>query len=320
MNNKNQNKAIFFIHKGNQPYVRTVIESTRDLNPDEVIIFLGNEANEKIRGVRQEYIDNYYTYGQKVQNIYKHLSPNSPEFELFCITRWFVILEYMEKHGIEIGCHYDSDVVNFVPTDFSMCEEKMCICYDGGHICIFKREQLHDLCDSIITFYEKKVNQLDSIYSFRKANGLWGGVHDLTFIWDYKIRNTDIVRDLSIVNSLTYYDHNINSESDGFEMLDGKKKIYYYDNKYYVRDVYTLEYVEIKLLHLSGVAKKYILALSNKPCGNDNLFFDYYSEAWIVATNSTVMKKEMKSRKLIINLKERMFQVSKKIVQIKSMK
>lgn len=308
---------IFYVHKGNQRYLSQSIQHTKKMNPLAKIVLLGDEANKDIVNASHEYISEYYALGQEIEKCYRHNSPNSEDFELFCITRWFVIYEYMKKHGIKVACHLDSDAILDTKLDIDLMNGKFCYCHDGGHLAMFTIESLEAFCRLIRGYYtdDDKKELLKDIFKFRSENDLFGGVHDLTFFCFNAIFNTDNSKDLSVIRNQEYFDHNIN-ESEGFETICGKKKIYAISGHYYVREVMTLSFVRIKLLHLQGKAKAHFDGVLMLPTTDEIKYFDYYSSVWKDIDDIQPMSNK---QTLKLKIKEIKYQVKKKIEQVIAM-
>ena len=105
--------TIFYIHTGNPFYLKYSLSQTRDRFPGVRLILLGDETNSDLENYAEHHsMDRYFEAAGAFARIYRHLSPNSIEFELFCIQRWFLIEEFVRREGIKGPIlHLDSDVL-----------------------------------------------------------------------------------------------------------------------------------------------------------------------------------------------------------------
>jgi hypothetical protein len=106
--------VIIFVHKGSPEYLEYILKLTKNTNPGRVIL-LGDESNKDIsveNNVEHHLVSDY---NQTIP--YYHISVNSEQYEKFCFERWFVIKNFVIKHGITHFIHSDSD--NALLTDFS---------------------------------------------------------------------------------------------------------------------------------------------------------------------------------------------------------
>ena len=106
---------IFIVHKWRQSYLKIALKELLKHNSKSDIVLL---TDDKV--LSKEYfwydliyenIEDYFSLSNKFKNIYVHKSKNSFDFELICIQRWLIILEYMERNHIQSCWHIDSDVL-----------------------------------------------------------------------------------------------------------------------------------------------------------------------------------------------------------------
>lgn len=157
---------IIVIHKGDQDYLFACLKQAAYSNPESRIILLGNNLNKIVTSPDFSYkvehynIDDYFQSAKEFEKIYKHHSINCPEFELFCIQRWFVINDFIKKQGIEKFLHLDSDVLlysNFQKEkDYMEIVQKydMTISRISGHTSFFNSQEiLQKFCDFVVDLY-----------------------------------------------------------------------------------------------------------------------------------------------------------------------
>lgn len=307
----------FYVHKGKQDYLLASINHLKKRVKDANIVLLGDESNSEIPGTTGIIInDNYDKYAQEFSKIYKHLSPNNFDYELFCILRWFYIYEYMKRNGINQAIYIDSDVLfNNVVDEMNIPKKNFYYCFNSGHTSAFSISTIESLCNYIMANYQndEKIQWLQSIYERRVKQGLPGGVSDMTLILSYAYLNSATSYDLSTVRNCTVFDHNV-QESDGFELYKGNKAIYYQNGNYYFRDNLTGMLIKAASIHFQGDAKLYMLSVSKIDRGTPLHKYDYDKKTWINYTyfdRKTTKSKNMK-------IKEFIYKVLKKIKMLQA--
>ncbi len=105
---------IIFIHKGNSWYLPYIFLQAKLTNPSSHLYLLGDEDTRHFNGIlKHSNLSDYSTASQALLNVYKHKSTLSWEFEYFCISRWFVLYEFLVAKGIDQCLYIDSDVLLF---------------------------------------------------------------------------------------------------------------------------------------------------------------------------------------------------------------
>lgn len=303
-------RKIFFIHKGNSEYVSKCLKKCRELYDSDEIVLLGDKLNSSYPYIRHELIENYSQAANEFEKIYKHLSPNNLQYELFCFSRWFILKEYMQKNNINEGCYLDTDIMILDRIPLDLYDGKFNYTYDSGHSSIFNLERLNDLCNYISDYYgnEDKLNELEKIYKLKIDNNINEGISDMTLISLFAFENPDICRDLSIVNRGHIFDHNINC-ADGYESIYGKKKVYSIQNELYVKNLKLNKLIKVITLHFQGRAKIYMDKFSDIS-DYHNCFFDYSQNKWIDISDSSSGKKK---NSISIKIKELSYKIKDKI-------
>jgi len=103
-----------FVHLGSPEYLDYVLKLSRKHNSGRLIL-LGDESNKHI--AIKNNVEHYLVsdYNQTIP--YHHVGINTEVYEKFCFERWFIIKNFVLKHGITQFVHSDSD--NALLTDFS---------------------------------------------------------------------------------------------------------------------------------------------------------------------------------------------------------
>lgn len=177
-----------FIHQTNSWYLKYTIGQILKSNPNAYIILIGDNSNNSIKEVNHLLISDFSSKANDLRSVYRHLSLAPYEFELFCFQRWFILLEFMEKHGIEESILIDSDVLIFqelnkfissINEDFHFTQG-----IDGsmGFVYFKSREILGEICNFIISQYTdlKSLDNLELIYNNYKILYNEGGISDIT--------------------------------------------------------------------------------------------------------------------------------------------
>lgn len=262
---------IVFIHQGNSGYLKTALRQARSTNLDTDIFLLGDDNHREICKEENIRYENFFSYydTEKLKQFsfsYKHLSTNDGAYEFFCFARWFILESFIVQNQVESFFIADSDVLlyadikkeftkfkNFKFTltnnasagisffnDISSLSEFTEFCvdvYNGSHKFIFDRCQSH--------------------YMDLQKNNQPGGVCDMT-LWSWfrtdRFINPGLVGETSEIIEDSTYDHNIN-QSDGYEMLNGRKNIKMINNIPYCKNLWMNKDVKMNCLHFQGNAK-----------------------------------------------------------------
>ncbi|MGV3706983.1 MAG: hypothetical protein ACO1NU_16555 [Arcticibacter sp.] len=259
---------IIFVHRGDAPYLKHVFAHTHAFNNDSNIFLLGDEANSGHAYVNHIRMDDYAERAKEFEKVYKHMSSNSYDFELFCFQRWFIINDFVQTHDIENFLCLDSDALLFCGVDKTFENFKQ---YDftisqghSPHFTLFSRSSLDRFCNYLTELYTKPEYIERSLRNFRvfQEEKRQGGICDMFAFSFYTDDISNNVRELSQLSEDMYFDSNIN-EADGFECDRNRKRIYWKNNLPYGRISDTGEYVRFYGLHFQGAAKssiqKYIL-------------------------------------------------------------
>jgi len=256
---------IIFIHKNDNLYLPYIFAQAKISNPDSKVFLLGDKRNSYYKFINHDHIDNYMAKSGEFAKIYKHMNTNPYDYEIFCLQRWFVLKEFMEKNNIQQCFHADSDVMIY--SDITQVYNKyfmkydMSMTYSCGHCCyISSIDAITNFCNFIIELYTdpKLFKILEDIYLEHTQNNMLGGVSDMVAFEEYRKRNSDRLGNLSDILDNSAFDTNLNI-SEGYEMRNGLKNIYLKNNQPYCR--YNCDNREIKFnaVHFQGsLIKKYI--------------------------------------------------------------
>jgi len=104
--------AIIYVHKGDSFYLNDSFKITRQHNPYQKMILLGDDQNKKYAALYNLEFHNIKDY--QIANFnYKHYSVNSESYEKFCYERWIIINQFLKTTEYEKIIYSDSDNVLF---------------------------------------------------------------------------------------------------------------------------------------------------------------------------------------------------------------
>ncbi|MUG96750.1 hypothetical protein F7734_32190 [Scytonema sp. UIC 10036] len=258
---------IVVLHRGYSAYVPYCLAQAKVFNPKSDIVLLGDDKNSFINYIHHERIENYDDEAKEFEKVYseKHMSFNNYQYELFCFQRWFVIKNFLEKNQLDKCLHLDSDVMIYVDAseEFSKKYEKFNFTLSkkgSGHNSYIKYEGIKKLCELLTKFYTdpelfkilKSIRE-KALLAGQKA----GGICDMTLLNQYYQRYSQEIGLTSDMIDGSVYDANINS-SDGFEMHEGMKKIYWKNGFVYCKYLDSDKEVKFNSLHFQGHAKRHM--------------------------------------------------------------
>lgn len=209
------------------------------------------------------------------RDAYVHLSSNSPEFEMICFRRYFLLAQYLHAHPRCLRfVLIDSDVLLFRgigdhiaalagEADFSgsfiSAEEEWNPFQVSPHVSYWTRAGLLDFVESVLATYTSAegLNRLREIAGRFAASGRRGGISDMTllYLWADATGNR---MPLNRVANGKVIDHNINYPSNHlpheFRVTGGAKRIEYQDGRLCFR-LATGGLVRVMALHFQGASK-----------------------------------------------------------------
>lgn len=274
---------IVIIHKCNSRYLIYTIAQAKASNPQSKIYLIGDASNAHYQSVEHHYIADYFEGAEKFASVYKHRNTNPYRYQVFTHQRWFILNDFMTRNELSQCFYMDSDVMVYVDlTEESKKFQEFDITLSKNPVsetlcahCTFinNREVLNDFCDFLIKAYsEPSLFQImESHYQQCRQNNLPGGACDMVAFREYEKMNCAKIGLTSIIREDSVYDHSI-SRSDGFEMKDGMKNIYFIENQPYCNTVDEEKAIRFSVLHFQGATKKHI---SRFLTGAKDLSFNY---------------------------------------------
>lgn len=270
------NIPVIFIHRGFQEYLKYTISCAEEHH--NRVVLLGSKENRNL--TKEWYSISDYTSSlfEQFTKLYMHLSPNSKWFELVCFERYFLLLNFMKRSGINRSIMVDSDVLLFGEiAKIYMADEFDFGCgYDG-------KEELNpcvlywniDALENFVIFcYElykdrNKRRMILDIYMRRKGEGKLkseGGVSDMTLLYLWMKSSTYKYKDIFSENLRFFIDGNYNCAKQKdirYKMKINRevKKILFIKNWPYVIEEKSKKRRKVVAIHCQGIAKKYVKLL-----------------------------------------------------------
>lgn len=258
------NIPIIFIHTGDPFYLNFSINQAHISNPSNQIYLITDVISNRYDFVKYIDINTLREEANKFKNVYKHMSTNPYNGELFCFQRWFILKQFCEINSINNFLYLDSDLMLYCKIDevFSQFNQYQFTITNiqGPQCCYFSSlKHLVNFCDFITKLYvdANYIPRFEAKYKHHLDHNLPGGVCDMTVFIEYQKDYPHCAKDLSVKENNTVFDDNFN-DSEGFEMIEIGKKIIIKNGKPYGKFKKTGEEIMFNSLHFQGPAKKYM--------------------------------------------------------------
>lgn len=262
------NIPIIFIHKSNSDYLKFTLAQARYSNPGSDIYLLGDESNNKYNFIQHYNLQSYNDH--KFSKIYKHLSSNNFEHELFCFERWFILYNFLHSQNITGPFFYcDSDVmlyenITIVIEKISNCDITVCNKIGPEYLYMRNTLILYQFCNYIIGEYsnpQSLLSLMDEYIDYKNSDrNIGGGICDMRFIGKYIQKYYLNYVDLNYgLEDNTIFDDNINvKDYFTYNYKKNIKEIFIKEKRLYFYDTRANKYLKVNGLHFQGPAKKYI--------------------------------------------------------------
>lgn len=274
-------RTIFFVHKGNDYYLKIAIEQAHKSNPNIELILLGDNSNKFLSYCKHFYVADYFIEANKFAKYFVNYSPNPANYELFCFQRWFVIDEFISKHpqynDSFLYCDSDTMLFDDVSPDLdSLGNAPMAIEYEESPgFAFFNKGTISEFCNLLQWLYtsEEGIRYIKNLYEDLMRNKQNHGISDMT-AFKYYCRNIHKGHVISaekptrnligggknIQQHFSCYDHNVNC-ADNYKMKGGIKEFSWYDGKPYAFSYEVNDKVLFKGIHFQGIAKYRMIKL-----------------------------------------------------------
>lgn len=279
------NLPIVFIHRGDDDYLAYSLYQAKVSNPNSPVFLLGKAANAKYdsAGIYPVNMDEYMKTAGEFARVYKHIHFMPYDYNLFCFQRWFVLRDFMKRHGIPKCCYIDSDVMLYTDvnnprfSNFTM---------EFVWTNFVELDLLESFCQ-FATNHFRNLTLFGNLISYtqkKKSDHVRNGMPLIT----------DMVMGSLFLEQFPHYqltygmygdaifDGNI-QYTGGMESLDGKKKVYLLDGILYARDMATNKYIRLYSLHFQGKIMKHYMKFFLSPSlpQTGAYFFDYPTCRWV---------------------------------------
>jgi len=211
---------VILTHRGNQEYLKIAIRQARRRNGRVVLI--GDESNRDF-GADEHYLNSDYWEGAaEFAKVYRHMSHNPHDQELYCFQIYFVARDWARAHGVDRLFLMDSDVMLYCDvTEY----EKTLGDYDLAinwckrqepyrwsaclHNSFWKVKTLEVMCNQLMDAYLGGwIPMLEQKWAWHQKNKIPGGVCDMTLL--HFFRHLCKAINLSEVRDGSVWDDNIN--------------------------------------------------------------------------------------------------------------
>ncbi len=256
---------IVILHKGNPFYLSYCLRQTRYVNPENPLYLIGDETNAGYADVTHEQIVSYQRALTAIAGVYRHLSSQPTDYELFCIQRWFVLLAFMKRHNLARCIHLDSDVLPYArfTEDAFPYGDRIAMCHFIPHCTyIGSIGALEDFCTYCLRCYtdpaylKKLTTRYQNLLDGNEEAG-FAGVSDMTLFEMYSREDESRIPNLFYRSYTVLPDDNINTGSE-FELnwFQATKKLRWKNNRPYAMHAATGREVQLTMLHCQGIAKQ----------------------------------------------------------------
>jgi len=254
---------VIFIHKSDSYYLKDSLWQAKQYN--NRVILIGDESNSHYDGVEHYRTEEYFSEAEDFAKIYQHQAVNPYNYELFCIQRWFVLKEFMEKNQIEKCFYCDSDIMlycdvneeyeNFKDYEISLIHKNdytpygRKYCY-SGHSSYFTLKGIQEVNKGIIEFYA----------NFETNRHLYQHISDM-YVLDFFVKNWKELGGKigpmeAIIHNSRFEDH-ISVEGDQYVMdKRGLKEVTWFDNQPYCYHKKLKRHIRFNILHFQAGKKK----------------------------------------------------------------
>ncbi len=281
---------VFVVHNGKQKYLRYCIEVAEKYGND--IYLIGNEKSIAIKPEKFISDDMEMPLFNEFLKRYVHLSPSLENFEILCFKRYFQLLYVTENYNEESFWLIDSDVLLLYNLNNFESELKIRF-YDNAlwtpkqseyawlssaGISYWTVKSLQSFVSFIISTYSENLPKLQEKWSNHLSTNTPGGICDMTllYLWSkkresktYNIYNSFMDFEIIDDNNITL-NNNVkilnSTESPAIVTIPfaNIKKVFFINNKYYIRTKSDLKYYPVRSLHFQGNSKVFMRYFGNE--------------------------------------------------------
>lgn len=265
---------IIFVHNRNHSYLPISLWKARETNPKSDVILLGDGQNAHLGSMVHHFHHSRFSKrANELGKVFVNFSTNPSDFELICLQRWLILLEFMEESQIDQCLYLDSDVLLFdeMAGDAQRFQNYgMTVAGISGHTnFIQKRDVLARFCRHILNAYTQPdaIAFLEDKYKAFRLSHQAGGISDMTFFTEFRSANPNLVLDISEPIEGKMFDITI-TYTHGVKSENGIKKLTWEENRPFAESL-SGDKLEMRSLHFQGDSKRYMRQMA----GNKSLTF-----------------------------------------------
>ncbi len=261
-------RPIVFIHRGQSDLVEMALQQAAASNPHGPIFIIADVEYRVDAPVQWIPLQSFMGLAEQFRPLYKHVTFDEFEYNLFCIQRWFVLLEFATRHGFERLFYADSDVMIYSDlhealTPFEECDMAFSQCHCGHNTVINSVEALQALCSHSVKVFS---SPLEEVTRFKEelrleqagVSGLVIPLNDMRLLHTFWTLRKYLIGDTSLIRDGTTFDHNINYAETGYAMDGQVKAVRWQGTTPYVRHERLGKEVRFHTLHFQAGAKELI--------------------------------------------------------------
>ena len=275
---------LIFIHRGYSDHLHYTLRQAVASNPETEVVLIGDADNAIFDMISHVDMSDFQSGAAEFAQVYKHMSHNNYDFELICFQRWFILEEYMRKHGLDEAFTFDSDVMIYsdlreyaAMLSFAGCNGIASLPRGSlaPHVIYWRLETLSRFTAFLLESYTNGNSPIMEKYErkwrIHVEQRQAGGVCDMTaLLLFYEAGGMTPYVNLLDEACGGVFDHNINVaenlKPEEFAMVRGKKHIAWRDGVPCGLRVGGCDYLPFHALHFQGHAK---LLLDNYYRGGD---------------------------------------------------
>ena len=299
---------VIFTHTNNSLYLQLALLQAKKTCGGQNVCLIGDASN------RADYVRHFYLsdYDKSelcaaFERAYKHRSPNPYNYELFCLKRWFVALEFLSKNNFSECFCVDSDAMVYEDLEkarpflagkgFSVI--RFTGEFAGPQCCYFTREALERYCRFILKMYGEDFFKLEEIYEGFQKKGYVSGLSDMVLLAEFCKQNQGKFVDFDYSPERDFcFDENFGI-SYGFECGAKGKAVNMKDGVPFVKRLDTGAQIKFFMLHFQGNWKPYMKKYSALSL-REKLESPYYLKLLIKASAKDAVKKILPKKILYI--------------------
>ena len=221
-----RNLPIMFFHRGNQSYLKYVIEQAEKWNDD--VWLLGDDSN---REFAHNWIDSSKLESELFERFltrYEHMSTRPYEAEIFCFESHFRYYEMAKKMGWQKFLTMDSDVLVYQTLSEDIFEGVESACgwtkYDDKgtegncdpFVSYWTINAMEEYLNFCVDVYISKKEELKAKWNYHLENRINGGVCDMTLLTMWKKVTARKVMDIAQEKNGQTFDISVESSNNEF--------------------------------------------------------------------------------------------------------